>query len=390
MKQLLGRASTLIIVVVAVIIIGLLLSFSSQFFYFFEKVDAQEVGVQLESGEIKDVVGPGVYSDAGLFVEIQRISTHAIPFSVTDPEIITKDKQRIGLTVSGDIFRPNATEKDKIQNLWAQYKEVFLNDDLAKMRVDDLAQQAMKVCVGDRNFDDNIIGTARDELRNCIDDELNGMAENLGLNVQNLVVPEVILSPEVQSALDAIVQSRLQTEKAAQDKLRADAEALAEQARQEGEIRVEQSRIQEQTRQQITLAELEKERTLAQKAVIEANLANDLAKVEAERAVIEAQKSNDLFAAQKDVEINQVAAQAALEKARAELAPQLTLAELYGTDGYLLLQQIQANADALNSTDKLIFTPEGTVPTLVIPGPGIMPTVDTASPAPAAGGGQGN
>ncbi len=390
MKQLLGRASTLIIVVVAVIIIGLLLSFSSQFFYFFEKVDAQEVGVQLESGEIKNVVGPGVYSDAGLYVELQRISTHAIPFSVTDPEIITKDKQRIGLTVSGDIFRPNATEKDKIQNLWAQYKEVFLNDDLAKMRVDDLAQQAMKVCVGDRNFDDNIIGTARDELRNCIDDELNGMAENLGLNVQNLVVPEVILSPEVQAALDAIVQSRLQTEKAAQDKLRADAEALAEQARQEGEIRVEQSRIQEQTRQQITLAELEKERTLAQKAVIEANLANDLAKVEAERAVIEAQKSNDLFAAQKDVEINQVAAQAALEKARAELAPQLTLAELYGTDGYLLLQQIQANADALNSTDKLIFTPEGTVPTLVIPGPGIMPTVDTASPAPAAGGGQGN
>ncbi len=388
MKQLLGRASTLVIVVVVVIIIGVLLSFSSQFFYFFEKVDAQEVGVQLESGEIKDVVGPGVYSDAGLFVEIQRISTHAIPFSVTDPEIITKDKQRIGLTVSGDIFRPNATEKDKIQSLWAQYKEVFLNDDLAKLRVDDLAQQAMKVCVGDRNFDDNIIGTARDELRNCIDNELNGMAKNLGLNVQNLVVPEVILSPEVQAALDAIVQSRLQTEKAAQDKLRADAEALAEQARQEGEIRVEQSRIQEQTRQQITLAELEKERTLAQKAVIEANLANDLAKVEAERAVIEAQKSNDLFAAQKDVEINKIAAQAALERARAELAPQLTLAELYGTDGYLLLQQIQANADALNSTDKLIFTPEGTVPTLVIPGPGIMPTVDTA--APATGSGQSN
>ncbi len=392
MKQLLGRASTMVIIVVAVIIIGVLLSFSSQFFYFFEKVDAQEVGVQLQSGEIKGVVGPGVYSDSGLFVELQRVSTHAIPFSLTDPEIITKDKQRIGLTVSGDIFRPNLANRDTIQTLWAQYKEVFLNNDLAIARVDDLAQQAMKVCVGDRSFDDNIIGTARDELRNCIDSELNSMAGNLGLTVQNLVVPEVILSPEVQAALDSIVQSRLATEKAAQDKLKADAEARSEQARQEGEIRVEQSRLQEQTRQEITLAELEKEKTLAQKAVIQANLANDLAKVEAERAVIEAQKSNDLFAAQQDVEINKVAAAAALEQARASLAPQLTLAELYGTDGYLLLQQIQANADALNSTDKLIFTPEGTVPTLVIPGPGIVPTVDTAAPtpAPAADSGQGN
>ncbi len=394
MKQLLGKASTIVIVVVAVIIIGILLSFSSQFFYFFEKVDAQEIGVQLQSGEIKGVVGPGVYSDSGLFVELQRISTHAIPFSVTDPEIITKDKQRIGLTVSGDIFRPNASQTDIIQNLWAQYKEVFLNDSLAISRVDDLAQQAMKVCVGDRNFDDNIIGTARDELRNCIDDELNGMANNLGLNVQNLVVPEVILSPEVQSALDSIVQSRLATEKAAQDKLKADAEALSEQARQEGEIRVEQSRIQEQTRQQITLAELEKERTLAQKAVIEANLANDLAKVEAERAVIEAQKSNDLFAAQKDLEINQVVAEAELAKARANLASQLILAELYGTNGYLQLLQIQANASALSTTDKIIFTQEGMVPTLVMPGPGIVPTVDTGIPTdvpsstPAAGGGQ--
>ena len=123
----------------------------------------------------------------------------------------------------------------------------------------------MKVCVGDRTFDDNIIGTARDALRACIDEEVNKLSEKFGLTIDTLVVPEVILSPEVQAALDAIVQSRLETEKAAQDKLRADAQADAEQARQEGEIRVEQSRIQEQTKQQTILAQLEQEKVLAQK-----------------------------------------------------------------------------------------------------------------------------
>jgi len=372
---------TLIVVVIVAVIV---LVFSSQFYYLFERVEEQEVGVQFESGRIVDIVGPGVYSDFGFYVELTKISSQAIPFSIEDQEIITKDKQRIGLVVSGDIFRPNIAQKDILQDKWAEYRNIFLDDGLAQARVQALAQQAMKVCVGDRNFDDNVVGTARDELRNCIDTELSDLAANFGLQIENVVVPNVILSPEVQAALDAIVQSRLETEKAAQDKLRANAQAEAEQARQEGEIRVQQSRIQEETKQQTILAQLEQEKILAQKAVIEAQKANELAQVEAQQAIIEAEKANELLAAQKDLEINQANAAAAAEKAKADLANQLVLAELYADNpGYLELQKIQANANALQSTDKIIFTPEGTVPNLVIPGPGIVPTVDT-TPAPAA------
>jgi hypothetical protein len=377
-KQFAGKISVFFVVIVVVVLVIVLLTISSQFFYLFERVDEQEVGVRFTSGQIQDVVGPGVYSDFGWYAEIQRVSSEAIPFSVEDREIITKDKQRIGLIVSGDIFRPNLAERDTLRQLWAQYKLIYLSDDLAKSRVQDLTKQAMKVCVGDRNFDDNIIGTARDELRACVDTELSELAKNFGLDIQNVVVPEVILSDEVQAKLDEIVQSRLETEKAAQDKLKVEAQARAEQSRQEGEIRVEQSRIQEQTKQQTILAQLEQEKILAQKAVIEAERANEFARVEANRAVIEAQKSNDLLAAERDLEINQALALAAAEKAKADLAPQLALAELYGTNpGYLDLQMVRANADALNATDKVIFTPEGMVPTLVLPGPGIVPTVPT-------------
>jgi hypothetical protein len=176
------------------------------------------------------------------------------------------------------------------------------------------------------------------------------------------------------------VQSRLRTEKAAQDKLRADAEAKAEQARQEGEIRVAQSRIQEEAKQQTILAELEREKIEAQKAVIEAERANELVRVEAQRAIIEAQKSNELLAAQQDLAINKALAEAAIEKARADLASQLTLANMYAEyPGFLQLQIVQANANAIKPTDKIIFTPEGMVPNLVIPGPGILPTVDAAA-----------
>lgn len=377
----LGSLRWLGFLIAGILLVLVLFSFLGQFFYFLERVEEDEIGVKFRGGRIEEVVNPGVYSAFGLYVDVQIISKNGVPFTIEDPEIITKDKQRIGLVVSGDVFRP--TDFDTVLTKWALYRNIYQNDDLAADRVGGLVQQSMKVCVGDRTFDDNIIGTARDALRACIDTEVNGLAEEFGLSIRNLIVPEVILSPEVQTALDAIVQSRLATEKAAQDELRQVAEAQSEQARQQGEIRVEQSRIQEQARQQTLLAELEKERLQSQLAVIEAERANELARLESQRQEIEAQKINELVAAERDLEINSAKALAATEQAKASLARDLALAELYASNPeYLQLQIIQANASALQPTDKVIFTPEGTIPTLVLPGPGIVPTVDTAPPVP--------
>lgn len=352
--------------VVGFVVFMIVLIFGSQFFYLFERVDVQEVGVKVRGGQIQEIVGPGVYSDFGLYVELKRVSGQAISFSVQDDEIITQDKQRIGLVVTGDAFRPGIAQKDILLNNWAQYNQLYMDDQVALNRLQALAQQSMKVCVGERTFDDAIIGSARDVLRTCIDEELSKLAESYGLQISNVAVPNVVLGPEVQAALDAIVQSRLETEKAAQDKLRADAQALAEQARQEGEIRVAQSRLQEQTRQETLLARLEQE------------------KLQAQLAVIEARKANELLTAQRDLEINQALALAAAEKAKADLAQQAALAELYAQNpAYVQLLLAQANASALKPTDKIIFTPEGTTPTIVLPGPGIQPTVNTAPTTPS-------
>ncbi|HNB50945.1 MAG TPA: SPFH domain-containing protein, partial [Anaerolineales bacterium] len=222
----LGRSVRILLIVVVVLIVftAVILPFANQFYYLFARVDQNQVGVRFQGGKILDVVGPGVYSDFGFFVEIKTVSSQAVPFSVRDEEIITSDKQRIGLVVSGDVFRPDLARRDLLLTLWPQYGNIYVDDELTKTRVQDLARQAMKVCVGERTFDDAIIGDARDDLRACIDDELSQLAENYGLQIENVVVPEVVLSPEVQAALDSIVQSRLATEKAAQDKANADAE----------------------------------------------------------------------------------------------------------------------------------------------------------------------
>lgn len=372
------------IVLVIVIVLALFFWFGgSRFVYFLQRVEEQEVGIKFRSGRIQEVVGPGVYSDVGLFVELKRVSSSAVPFSVADPEIITSDKQRIGLAVAGDIFRPRLAQEELLRGLWAQYNHLYLSDQALQQHILQRAQQAMKVCVGNRTFDDAVIGSARDALRSCIDLELNKLAENVGVSVENVAVPEVIIAPEAQARLDEIVQSRLQTEKAAQDELRALAQAAAERALQEGQIRVEQGRLQEETRQKVLLAQLEEERLAAQQKVIQAERQNELARVEAEKAVIEAQKANELVAAQLDLEVQRVRAEAAAAAARALTAEKKELAALYdGSPGLLAFHIAQENAAALANTQKLLITPEGTTPTLVIPGEQIQSVVDVSADTP--------
>ena len=373
------RAGTFLLVLIVVGLVVWLLG--SRFYYILARVEEQEVGIKFRGGRIVDVVGPGIYSDVGLFVELKRVSSSAVPFVVADPEIITSDKQRIGLAAAGDIFRPRLGNADQLRNLWAQYNTLYLNDEAARAHIEQRAQQAMKVCVGDRTFDDAVIGTARDALRECIDSELNKLAQNVGLVVENVAVPEVIIAPEAQARLDEIVQSRLQTEKAAQDELRAKAQAAAEQALQEGQIRVEQSRLQEETRQKVLLAQLDEERLAAQQKVIQAERANELARVEANRAVIEAQKSNELLEAQLDLEVQTVRALAAAEQARASTAVEAVLGLLYTANpGLLNFHIARENANALANTEKLLITPEGTTPTLVIPGEQIQPVANVTPP----------
>lgn len=346
-------------IIALVVLIAVVVLTSSELFYLMQRVEQQEVGVRFRSGKIADVVGPGLYSDIGLYVELKKIPSSAVSFSVEDDEIITKDKQRLGLVVGGDIFRPNLAQKDILINNWAQYSELYTREDILQARVEGLARQAMKVCIGERTFNDNVIGTARDVLRECIDAEISRLADSYGLQIANVVVPNIILSQEAQQLLDSITQSRLNTEKAAQDKLKAEAEAAAEQARQQGEVRVAQSRVQEEARQQTSLAQLERERA------------------EAQNAVINAQKANDLLSAQRDFEIAQAKAKAAAEQAKANLADKMAEAELYASSpAYLTLQTTLANAAALKATDKVIFTPVGTVPSIVLSSPGILPTVD--------------
>lgn len=337
--------------VVALVGLAILASVIRSFWYF-EVIDNDEVGITIEAGQITGVKQPGIAYDLGLFVQLVKIKTSAVAITVDDPELITSDKQRIGLEVTADVFRPR--EQDVVTSNYARYRGIYTDDIALQQRMTAFTLQAMKVCVGDKKFDEAVIGSGRDALRSCIDEELSGLAEPLGLEVRNVAVPQVTISPEVQAALDAIVQSRLATEKAKQDVEKAKQESLAQQAVEEGRIRVEQSKLQEEARQQVTLQQLKQQQLEAQLAVIEQEKIN----AEAQLALTQAQQK------------------IADEQAQVDLAREIALAKLYAENPiYVTLQIALANAQAIQETDKLIFTPDGVFPNLIFNN-GALPTFD--------------
>ncbi|RPH60169.1 MAG: hypothetical protein EHM81_06780 [Chloroflexi bacterium] len=333
-------------------VIGLVFVFAVlSSFWYFEVINNDEVGVKIRSGQIVGIAQPGIVYDFGLFVQLVKIKTSSVAITVDDAELITSDKQRIGLQVTADVFRP--TTADIVTSNYARYKTIYIDDASLQNRMQAFTLQAMKVCVGDKKFDDAIIGTGRDVLRACIDDELSKLAEPIGLEVRNVAVPQVTISPEVQAALDAIVQSRLATEKAKQDAEKAKQESTASQAVEEGRIRVEQSKLQEEARQQVTLQQLQQQ------------------KLEAQLKVIEQQTVN----AKAQLELTKAQQQIADEQAKVDLAREIALAKLYAENpAYVSLLIAQANASAIKASDKFIFVPAGTFPNLIF-GNGLLPTV---------------
>lgn len=339
--------------------------------YWFEGVGSKEVGIQMHASQPYKVVGPGVYSDFQPFASLQKINVSEIPFTVDDPEVLTKDSQRIGVAVQGTVRRPGLDHADLLMSNWSRYSLYYTSDDdLAGVDpgqkgkddkgkpglMDNLGNQAVKVCVGDLTFANAVIGSARDTLRECVERELNTLAEGYGLKVSNIVVPNVTLSQAVQGSLDAITKARFDQQVAEQQSQTAKAQADQQLAVAAGQIRVEQGKIQEQARQDALTADLN-QKTLA-----------------AQRAVIEQQKANDLYGAQQDQAIQAAKAAAAAEAAKATRADEAALAAIYQQNpAYANQKAVESQSAAWKNTDKVIV-PAGTNPNLII-GNGSQQTV---------------
>jgi hypothetical protein len=347
-------------VILAVLLLGVIFFTSSHFFGFaWQGISSNEIGVKMVQGQFQEILGPGIYSDMTFFADLVPVSIEGFAFTASDPEVLTSDLQRIGVTVSGTVHNPGLGKMTA--DLWSTYRQLYTDPAVKQARMETIAQQAMKVCVGEKTFAQAAVGTARNDLTVCIDEQLSTLAGEFGLDVRNVTVPNVTIGADVQAQLDQITASRGATLFAEQEKLRLEAEAQRNLAEQQGQILVEQGRIQEEFTQRAITAKLEQDALLA------------------ERAVIDQHKSNDLASANGDLRIAEVNREISEQKALADTADERAQAAvLQANPLYAQYLQSQVLAQALSGAQTIII-PAGTNPLLMFGGDqlnGVTPTVD--------------
>ncbi len=350
---------TIVAVVFLLIVSVIILSSCGYFFY---EVQANEIGIKFKESRVVEIVSPGRYTEFGLWLDMQTVKVEGLQFCSSDPEVLTKDQQRIGLEVCGTVIRPGMEMAATYPDLWGRYR-TFLTSDEALIGpspdgraslMDQLTRQAMKVCVGGRPFIEAAVCGSRDVLRQCIDEKVSEMATPYGLGVQNIVVPNISLNPAVQQLLDQITDERFKTDLERQQALRVAAESDRKLAEQQGQIRVEQGKVQEQRRQEAITAALERE------------------SLEQQLQVIVAQKANDLKAAQLAMEVSTAELEVAQLEAKKALAEEFARAGLFAENPeYLKVVVAQYWSAAWKEATKVVL-PAGVDPmTVLSPGDGL-------------------
>ena len=360
----------IIVLLVILILVGGFIFFKPV--YLMKGLGQQEMGVKIRAGEIVDIVGPGgIYNDFGLYVKLENYNIEGVAFSVADDEVFTKDMQPVYVEIRGQVFRPSLTSiksvnkdgtvdyftKDEIAQHYVNYRQSYRENSVLKDQMDGFCRQAMKVCVGQNDLRGNAVAEGRDTLRNCIENELEKLTNEIGMYVNNVVVTDVQASEQAMQVINETNQYLLDAEKAKAQAQKLEEEGKANAVQKEAEIRVQQAAQQETARQRVTLAELEEKELIAKREVI---------KAEKENAILEQ-------------ELNAEKAKAAELEAQAELAKERLLAQIYDENpGYFQLKVSELNASAIKTTDKFIIVPEGAMPQLVL-GKDVIPTMNVSS-----------
>lgn len=173
-----------VFLIVTVIWIGL-----GSSFYVYQTVKSEETGVQFKDGSIKAIVGPGTYSDVGRFVDLRVISCTAIPFDMTD-DVATGANDNVNLTIEGNVFRI-CNDQDLLKEKWGLFSDVFINDDSAQRYAIRITRQAVKNCMDSYDHSGNIIEDEGANLRICLVEEVNQLARNVGLSIDDIAISNI-------------------------------------------------------------------------------------------------------------------------------------------------------------------------------------------------------
>lgn len=157
-------------------------------------VEPHEAALLIVDGEVKERLGPGRYAfwAVGRTVRIAKVDLRPTPLEVTAQEILTKDRVAIRVTLTA-FYRVTDLEKS-----------VLASADLGNT-IYRLVQFAIREAVATRTLDE--ILAARDSIDTEVRAFVKGRVAELGAEVGEIGVKDVILPGDIRELLNKVVEA---------------------------------------------------------------------------------------------------------------------------------------------------------------------------------------
>lgn len=213
--------------------------------YFSEGVEQYERGLKLKGGvEIQQVLGAGRYTDLGFYSKLEQVSVSALKAEWEDPDLVTKDKQPIGLSVSVTFSRKG--DNESVRAMWEQYNHEAQSDEALMNQVVARIPRAAKAVTTQFTLDEMLgVGEGGEEAgRGMVQDHLMALLSTelaeIYCDVKDVGINNISPDPEYLDLLKQKANAVVRREVAREEALTAD-ETLKREQRQT-EINVELAR----------------------------------------------------------------------------------------------------------------------------------------------------
>lgn len=172
------------------------------------EVEANQVGVKLNSNKITEVVGPGIYSDTDFYGDLVVMDVNTQTFSVEDPEVLASDNQAVGLKITIQARRKR--DNESIRNILTNWSSLKDNNVLIET-VSSTAREGMKN--GVRSFTLSGLLDDRNKLAEAIQTQLEKDSEKYSVEIINVTVENVSVDAGYMKVLNDKALLRVETEK---------------------------------------------------------------------------------------------------------------------------------------------------------------------------------
>jgi len=224
----------------AVLLIVVVLSVSGC--YWNRQVESSEVGLKMDDGvSIAAVVGPGRYTNMGWFGEMKILDVSAKTLEWSDPDLVTKDKQPIGIAVGVTYAR--LRDSDSVKHMWSHYNSEAIDDASLALQVANRIARSVKEVTTSFTLDEMLgvaltENTGRGALTADFFDKLSPELAEIGVELLDAGVNNIAPSAEYLALLEKKANSYAQVDLARQQTLTLQEEFKQEQAQTEIDLEV--------------------------------------------------------------------------------------------------------------------------------------------------------